>query len=150
MSPLPSRMAAPAAARSSYSGTPLRPRDHRFHRPLAEHAGLAHSAALLAVDDDQLVHSFSENELRVGQRPPQHVVLADRQIVGVPRRSRRGRCACALGLLLKTLDHHLGISPAAAVAHVGQGIGRIRAGRLRRVPPMEKISVGSPSSGTST
>src|SRR6476619_6001181 len=71
MSPPPSRMAAPAAARSSYSGTP----------------GLAHAPQLLlAVDDDQFVQeALGEDELRVRQRLAQHVVLIDREVVVVPR-----------------------------------------------------------------
>ena len=57
MSPPPSRMAAPAAARSSYSFTPgLRARDHGVHRVLAELAGDAHAFELfLAVDREQLM-----------------------------------------------------------------------------------------------
>src|SRR5689334_13629676 len=71
MSPPPSRIAAPAAARSSYSATP----------------GFAHAAQLLlTVDHDQFVHeAFGEDELSVGQRPVQHIKLVDRQIIGVPR-----------------------------------------------------------------
>src|SRR5205807_8298118 len=91
--------------------------DHRLHGALAQHAGLAHAAQLfLAVDHDELVQKASgKNELRVGQRLAQHVVLVDRQIIAVPRVDLDEPDAAALELeLLEALDHDFGIFSAAA------------------------------------
>ena len=154
MSPPPSRMAAPAAARSSYSITPgFGARDHRLHGALAQHAGLAHGAQLLlAVHDHQLVHeALGEHELGIGQRFAQHVVLVDRQIVVVARVHLDEPDAAALELeFLEALDHDLGIFAAAAVAHVGERGAHSRRQASAWVPPIENTSVGSPSSGTTT
>ena len=101
-------------------------RDHRFHRALAQHAGLAHAAKLfLAVDHDQLVQeALGEDDLGVRQRLAQHVVLVDRQVVVVARVDLDQADAATLELeLLEPLDHDLGIFAVAAVPHVGQGVG---------------------------
>ena len=101
-------------------------RDHRFHRALAQHAGLAHAAKLLlAVDHDQLVQeALGEDELSVRQRVAQHVVLVDGKVVVMPRVDLDQADASTLELeLLEPLDHDLGIFSAAAVPHVGQGVG---------------------------
>ena len=124
MSPPPSRMAAPAAARSSYSVTPgLARADHRLHGVLAQHAGLAHAVELLgAVDRQQFVHpAVREHELGVRQPLAQRVVLIDRQVVAVARIDLEQADAAALELqFLEALDHHLGVVAAAAAAHVGE------------------------------
>jgi hypothetical protein len=77
------------------------------------------------VDHDQFVQkALGEDKLRVGQRPPQHVVLVDRQIIAVARVDLDEADAATLELeLLEPLDHDLGIFAAAAVADVGQGVG---------------------------
>ena len=101
MSPPPSRMAAPAAARSSYSFTPgARARHHRFHGALAQHAGLAHAVELFgAVDREQLVQkALREDQLGVGQVVAQHVILIDRQVIAVPRIDLHQSDAAALEL----------------------------------------------------
>ena len=122
MSPPPSRMAAPAAARSSYSFTPgLARATIASMASLAQHAGLAHAVELLlAVDRRELVQeALGEHELRVGQLLAQHVVLIDRQVVVVPRIDLHQADAAALELeLAQALDHHLGVAAVAAVAHV--------------------------------
>src|SRR6516162_3125844 len=107
MSPPPSRMAAPAAARSSYSGTPGLAR--------ATIACLAHAAQLLlAVDHDELVQKASgEHEFGVGKRLLQHVVLVDREIIAVARVDLDEPDAAALELeLLEPLDHDFGVFAA--------------------------------------
>ncbi len=134
MSPPPSRIAAPAAARNSYSGTP------GFARAIIASMARWHSTPalrtqsqlLLAVDHHQLVHeALGEHELGIRQRLAQHVVLVDRQIVVVTRVDLDEPDASALELeLLEALDHDLGIFAAAAVAHVGQRIGAFAARRL--------------------
>src|SRR5471032_890217 len=71
MSPPPSRMAAPAAARSSYSFTP----------------GLAYAVEFFgAVEDDEVMQEvLGEHQFDAGQFLAQRVVLIDRHVVGMAR-----------------------------------------------------------------
>jgi hypothetical protein len=80
-------MAAPPAARSSYSGAGLGARDHRLHGALAQHAGLARNALFLAVQitTSSCTEARGEDQLGVRQALAQHVVLIDRQIIVVAR-----------------------------------------------------------------
>ena len=62
-------------------------RDHRLHRALAQHAGLAHAVEFLgAVDDDEVVQEvLGEHQFGVGQLLAQRVVLVDRQVIAMAR-----------------------------------------------------------------
>ena len=141
ISPPPSRIAAPAAARSSYSFTPgRRARDHRVHGVLAQHAGLAHAVELLgAVDRQQLVQkALGEDELRVGQILAQHVVLVHRHVIAVARIDLHKPDAAALEFqFADASDHDIRIAPAAAVAHVLDGDSTCRRTASAWVPPIE-------------
>jgi hypothetical protein len=60
-----------------------------------------------------------EHQLGIWKLLAQHVVLVDRQIVGVARIDLHEPDATAFELeLADALDHYLGIAPVAAVAHV--------------------------------
>ena len=127
MSPPPSRMAAPAAARSSYSGTPGLARAiiasmARWHSTPALRTQRSSSSLWITTSSCRkpLVKTSSAS----GSDCAQHVVLVDRQIIVVARVDLHQADAAALELeLLEALDHHLGIFAVAAVAHVGQGVG---------------------------
>ena len=68
--------------------------------------------------------AFGEDELGLGQGLAQHIVLIDRQIIVVPRVDLEEADTAALELeLLEPLDDDVGVFAAAAMAHVGQGIG---------------------------
>ena len=80
-------MAAPAAARSSYSFTPGRARvTMAVHGVLAKHAGFAHAVELFrAVDGKKFVQkALREDQFRFGQVLAQHVILIHRQVIAVP------------------------------------------------------------------
>ena len=101
----------------------LRSRDHCLHRVLAQHAGAAHAVELgRALDDDEVVDEAArEHDLGVRQPGAQIVVLVHRHVVAVARidldeaDARTLRCRAP-----DALDHHFGISSAAALAHVGE------------------------------
>ena len=68
--------------------------------------------------------AFGEDELGLGQGLAQHIVLIDRQIIVVPRVDLEEADTAALELeLLEPLDDDVGVFAAAAMAHIGQGIG---------------------------
>src|SRR4029079_75016 len=98
-----------------------RPRQHRPHRVRAQLAGPADAVELLrAVNRYQLVQKAArEHQLCVGKPLAQHIVMVDRQIVGMTRIDLHEPDATAFELeLADALDHYLGIAPVAAVAHV--------------------------------
>ena len=122
MSPPPSMMAAAAAAlQLVFLHAGLGARDHRLHRVLAQHAGLAHAVELfLGVDHHEVVQEvLGEHELGVGQFLAQRVVLVDRHVVAVARVDLHQADAALLELqFAQPLDHHLRVLAVAAVAHV--------------------------------
>src|SRR5262249_48799882 len=128
-------------------------RDHRLHGALAQQTGPAHAAQLLlAVHHNQLMQKApGENELRVGQRLAQHVVLVDGEIIAVarvdlnePMRPRSSLSSLSRSTMTSAyLPLRLWRTSDKALAH-----SRRQASAW--VPPMEKTSVGSPSSGTTT
>ena len=63
--------------------------------------------------------ALGEHQFRVGQILAQHVILVDRQIIAVPRVDLHQPDAAALEFqFAQPLDHDVGITAAAAVAHV--------------------------------
>ena len=113
--------AAAAALQLVFLHAGLGARDHRLHRVLAQHAGLAHAVELfLGVDHHEVVQEvLGEHELGVGQFLAQRVVLVDRHVVAVARVDLHQADAALLQLqLAQPLDHHLRVLAVAAVAHV--------------------------------
>ena len=122
MSPPPSRMAAPAAARSSYSFTPGLARATIAFMAFSQSLPALRtqsSSSSLWIDEQVVQEALGEDELGVGQVVAQHVVLVDRQVVLVARVDLHQADAAALELqLAQPLDHDVGVAAVAAVAHV--------------------------------
>ncbi len=135
MSPPPSRIAAPAAARSSYSFTP------GFARAIMASMARSHSTPALRtrrsssslwITTSSCMKPLVKTSSASGRIVAQHVVLVDRQVVVVARVDLHQPDAAALELqLLQALDHDLGVVAAAAVAHVGERIGAFAPRRPR-------------------
>src|SRR6516162_1281194 len=106
MSPPPSRMAAPAAARSSYSVTPGLAR-----AAIASMARWQRRPALRTQSSSSAL--WIDKSSCIQPCVAQDVVLIDRQVVAVARIDLEQSDAAALELeLLETLDHHLGVAAA--------------------------------------
>ena len=88
---------------------------------MAEQAGFANAVELFGtVDRQQFVQeTLGEDDIRIGQILAQHVVLIDRQVIGVTRIDFHQADAAALEFeLAQALDHDIRIASVAAVADV--------------------------------
>ena len=88
---------------------------------MAEQAGFANAVELFGtVDRQQFVQeTLGEDDIRIGQILAQHVVLIDRQVIGVTRIDFHQADAAALEFeLAQALDHDIRIASVAAMADV--------------------------------